>query len=319
MEQPAAITPLRPPREHFELERWQGIQGQSQRWYKWVQALGAGGNGIAFLAMCSSPPLKGDLVAIKVFRRWSKPERRVAFLSEASFLQTCQHPAILRIFDRGEYKLGGSAETAPFVVAEYLPQTLRTAMRSNRLRLVDKVSYAMQLVSAVTYLSGLDPPVVHRDIKPENIFIKGGSCVLGDLGLMKRLTPMDSADDKDLVRTSIGVGMPFFYRTPDLVSYLKDGTALSVKTDVFQLGLVLAELFSGRNPLKAPSEFTDPIELNSIGWIEGSFGAGIAAQIRKMLEIDPSKRPLATDLIDGWEGIFRDVVDATIEVEGRAF
>lgn len=315
-----AAAPGRAIREHFELDRWQAIQGESKRWYKWVQTLGAGGNGIAFLAMCSTPPLKGDLVAIKVFRRWSKPERRQAFLEEISFLQACQHPAILRIFDRGEYKLGGgSLETAPFVVAEYLPYTLRTAMRGNRLRMVDKVSFAMQLLSALTYLATLEPQVVHRDIKPENIFIKGGSCVLGDLGLLKRLVATDTVDDKELVKTSIGVGMPFYYRTPDLVAYLNNGTPLTLKTDVFQLGLVLAELFSGRNPLRAPTDFTDPIELGPVGWIDGKYGAGIAAQIRRMLELDPAKRPSAAELIDGWEAIFREVVDATIETEGRAF
>lgn len=315
-----AAAPSRAIREHFELDRWQAIQGESTRWYKWVQTLGAGGNGIAFLAMCSTPPLKGDLVAIKVFRRWSKPERRKAFLDEISFLQTCQHPAILRIFDRGEYRLGGDApETAPFVVAEYLPHTLRSAMRSNRLRMVDKVSFAMQLLSALTYLATIEPQVIHRDIKPENIFIKGGSCVLGDLGLMKRLVSTDAVDDKELVKTSIGVGMPYYYRTPDLVAYLNSGTPLTVKTDVFQLGLVLAELFSGRNPLRAPAEFTDPIDIGPVGWIAGRHGAGIAAQIRRMLELDPAKRPSAAQLSDGWEAIFREVVDATIETEGRAF
>lgn len=308
------------PREHFELDRWQSIQGSSGRWYKWVQTLGAGGNGIAFLALCTTPPLKGDLVAIKVFRRWSKPERRGAFLAEVEFLQTCQHPAILRIFDRGDYKLGRTAaEAAPFVVAEYLPQTLRTAMRANRVRLVDKVSYSMQLVSALTYLATLDPPAVHRDIKPENIFLKGGSCVLGDLGLMKRLTASNAADDRELVKTSIGAGMPFYYRTPDLVAYLKDGVPLTTKTDVFQLGLVLAELFTGRNPLKAPEDFVDPIALEPLGRIGSKFARRITGQLKRMLDLDPAKRPAAFELSDGWEGIFRDVVDSTIDVEGRAF
>ena len=44
--------------------------------------------------------------------------------------------------------------------------------------------------------------------------------------------------------------MPRNYRTPDLVSYFKYGTAPSPRSDVFQLGLVLCELFTGMNPQK---------------------------------------------------------------------
>lgn len=185
--------------------------------------------------------------------------------------------------------------------------------------MVSKLSYALQLVSALSYLSSLEPPVIHRDIKPENIFIKGGSCVLGDFGLLKRLDGVATMDDAEIVKSSIGVGMPYYYRTPDLVNYLAAGAALTDRTDVFQLGLVLAEMFTSRNPLKVPQTFTDPIELEPLGWVDGGFGARVASQIRRMLEPDPTIRPAANQLIDGWEGVFRDAVDAAIELDGRAF
>lgn len=306
------------PSDHFELERWQGIRAASDRWYKNVQLLGAGGNGVAFLAMCSSPPRKGELVAIKVFRRWSKPERRDAFLGETKFLEGAEHPAILRVLDTGVFQLDAATE-APFVVTEYLPSTLRALIRGSGLPIVTKLSYTMQLLSALTYLASLQPPIVHRDIKPENIFIKGGSCVLGDFGLLKQIDGVATEDDQQIVKASIGAGMPYHYRTPDLVAYLRDGTPLTTKTDVFQLGLVLAELFAGWNPHQAASAFTDPIELSPLRWIHGRFGASIAAQIRRMLELDPVKRPAADELIDGWEGIFREAVDAAFDLEGRAF
>jgi hypothetical protein len=69
--------------------------------------------------------------------------------------------------------------------------------------------------------------------------------VLGDCGLVKRHDPA-IPDDRSLVKQSAGPGMPRCYRTPDLVAYLKGGPPPSPKSDVFQLGLVLAELFTGR-------------------------------------------------------------------------
>ena len=186
------------------------------------------------------------LFAVKVFRNLSRPDRRHSFLEEARFLQTCDHPAIIRTYDEGVYYEN------PFVVMEYLPRTLAQVMRRG-CGIVEKVAFAIQLVSALEYLDSLDPKVVHRDIKPPNIFIKGGSCVLGDFGLMKRLT-----DDPSIIKESLGPGMAYYYRTPDLVAYLRGGAPVTTKSDVFQLGLVLAHLFTGWNPEKVSHEFTDP-------------------------------------------------------------
>jgi hypothetical protein len=70
--------------------------------------------------------------------------------------------------------------------------------------------------------------------------------VLGDFGLMK-LMDGQGEEDRDVFKESVGLGMPFFYRTPDLISYAKNEADISPKSDVFQLGLVLTELFTSRN------------------------------------------------------------------------
>lgn len=298
--------------DHFEFEPWKSVKADSGTWYKSIEKLGAGGNAVTFLACCTTAPKTGLLFAIKVFRRLSKPERRDSFLEEARFLKGCDHPAIMRVYDEGTYY-----DDNPFVVAEYLPQTLHDLMRAD-CRIVEKIAYACQLMAALAYLDSLEPKVVHRDIKPANIFIKGGSCVLGDFGLMKLLNE-DDEDDREIVKESLGPGMPFYYRTPDLVSYLKGEAGITTKSDVFQLGLVLTHLFTGWNPAKAPSEFTDPVELEPIGNIPSKLGGGIAALLRRMLEMKPEDRPSAGDLVDPWQGVLRNAVDASHELEDRAF
>ena len=111
--------------------------------------------------------------------------------------------------------------------------------------------------------------------------------------------------------------MPGRYRTPDQVAYLKGESPLTTRSDIFQLGLVLAELFTGRNPEKPSAEFTDAVELESLSWVRGGLGGMIASVINQMLQID-LPRPSVGELLNAWEGIFREAVVRSHALEGRA-
>jgi serine/threonine protein kinase len=141
---------------------------------------------------------------------------------------------------------------------------------------------------------------------------------LGDFGLIKHVD-VETGEDRETLKESIGVGMPFLYRTPDQVAYLKGESVVTTKSDVFQLGLVLAELFSGRNPEKPAEDYAAKVELDPLGWIPGSLGSIIAGIINRMLELDPSKRDRACRLLDPWDGIFRTAVSRSHALDGRAF
>jgi serine/threonine protein kinase len=219
----------------------------------------------------------------------------------------------MRVIDAGVFY-----EKHPFLVAEYLPDTLHRVIRSAASTMVERISYAMQLLSAIAYLTSRTPPVVHRDIKPRNVFIKGKSCVLGDFGLMKHIVE-NVADDRELLRESIGPGMPFQYRTPDQVEYLGGRAEVTSASDVFQVGLVLAELFTGRNPEKRAGRFEDPVELESLNTIRGALGSSIRNVLNEMLEPSPDRRPTAIKLLDVWGGFFQTAVIRSHALEGRAF
>lgn len=122
----------------------------------------------------------------------------------------------------------------------------------------EKVLYACQLLSALQLLQNRN--IIHRDIKPNNIFVNGSNAVLGDFGLIKALDINEQLneqvdDDIEMINetafhTAEGyVAMPYFYRTPELVAYANKRDVLHIESDVFQLGLVLTELFTGENPL----------------------------------------------------------------------
>lgn len=306
--------------DFFQLKPLQSIQSERKIWYRNIQFLGMGGNAITYLVLCTSEFYKGIPFALKVFRVISREERKVKFLAEREFLETgCNHPSIMRVFDSGVFR-NAQGEEFPFVVTEYLPLTLREVIRSQRVTIVEKTSYVLQLLSALSYLDTLPVPVVHRDIKPENIFLKGQSCVLGDFGLMKLLDGKDEVD-REIFKESVTPGMPFYYRTPDLITYAKKESGITTKSDVFQLGLVSAELFTGRNPAIAPNnnDLLSPLVLEEIKWIQGALGSEIARTIYRMLEVNPNERETAGQIYDTWQGLFENAVSRAIELEGRAF
>ena len=302
--------------DSIRLNFGQGLVSKSENSYKTLQPLGKGGNASTFLVLATSGQYHGQLFALKVFRRLSKPERRESFLKEIEFLASCSHPAIIRVFDEGVYK-----DRFPFVVAEYLPMTLRRLMKA-RTSIVVKLSFTLQLLSALRYLGALSEPVIHRDIKPENIFVKDRTCVLGDFGLLKRLRG-ETGDDREFFKQSVGPGMPRWYRTPDLVAYAKGEASLESigRSDIFQLGLVLAEMFTQTNPGVQPknNDFLASVELNDLGGIAGALGPMIAELLTQMLEMNPSRRATIDTLLRLLQGLFEDAARRRNALEGDVF
>ena len=302
-------------RDFFALKPAQSIQSSTKTWYKCVQTLGSGGNAVAFLVLCTSGHHNGSLFALKVFRRLSAPERRERFLKETKLLFELDHPSILRVYDEGVFHTDDG--DYPFTIADYLPNTLQEIIQRD-IAIGEKLTFSLQLLSALAFLEQRSPQIVHRDIKPANIFIKGRSCVLGDFGLMK-VIDSQAETDREVLKESIGPGMPFYYRTPDLVAYAKSESDISVKSDVFQLGLVLSQLFTGWNPCKKADSHLSPVVVDKIESIPGKLGASIGTILGRMLIIDANQRPSASELLGPWQANFFDAALHRHELEGIAF
>lgn len=251
-------------------------------WYRVLQHIGSGGNGVVFLVTCTCGQYRGEIFAMKVFSKILDEKRKERFLAEVKFMKDKHHPSIMRQYDEGVF-IQGDAEF-PFVIMEYLPYTLEEGIKKG-IDISDALLYSLQLLSAVKYIHEHD--IVHRDIKPGNIFINNHSAILGDFGLIKKIDN-DVESDADEIKGYFA--MPCFYRTPELIGYAKGECPVCKESDVFQLGLVLFHMFTSKYPLQPTKDLLSEIKIKNLYIPECGFEKCIASTLWAMVEINKDKR-----------------------------
>jgi eukaryotic-like serine/threonine-protein kinase len=211
--------------------------------YRLEQLLGRGGMGAVYRAR----DMRLDrLVALKVVRAelLGDPEARRRFRREAQIVARLQHPSIVAVFDYGTFVDGGAYLVMELVRGEDLRRVLQ---REGRL----DVAEGMRILTAVCAAIGAAhrEGVLHRDLKPENILLPGGDAppkVL-DFGVAKLVGDdrPDAGLEGHTALTAAGmiVGTPA-YMAPEQFH----AVAADTRTDVFSLGVVAYEVFSGELP-----------------------------------------------------------------------
>ncbi|MCP4897217.1 MAG: serine/threonine protein kinase, partial [bacterium] len=208
--------------------------------YRVVSQIGAGGMGEVYRARDSK--LDRD-VAIKVLPDGvsDDADRRQRFEREARVVAQLSHPNILEIHDFG------SDEGRFYAVTELLTgQDLRMEMTGRRLRLDRALEIGIAIAEGLG--SAHSKGVIHRDIKPSNIFLtQSGQVKILDFGIARlgeRSTLNETESSKSTLTakgTMIGtVG----YMAPEQVR----GDPADARSDIFSLGCVLYEMFTGKRP-----------------------------------------------------------------------
>ena len=246
--------------------------------YRMVGLLGRGGMGEVYRA----DDLKiGQTVALKFLPADVEhdPERLDRFLTEVRMSLRVTHPNVCRVFDIGDLE-DRHFISMEFVDGEDLASLLR---RIGRLPEDKAVEIARQLCAGLA--AAHDEGVLHRDLKPANIMIDGrGRAKITDFGLAGATEGISGRDAK--------VGTPQ-YMAPEQVS----GGTLSERTDIYALGLVLYELFTGKRAFEikglddleklATSTPTSPSSVVS------GLNPLVERAILRCLEPDPAKRPVS--------------------------
>lgn len=209
--------------------------GQQLGPYRLIRRLGRGGMATVYLAERDDEQWE-QRVAIKILRRGLDTEDVVRrFFAERQILSTLDHPNVARLLDGGS-----TAEGLPYLVMEYVEGTPITAYCEERgLSVTDRLTLFCDVGRAVQ--AAHRHLVVHRDLKPSNILVDSeGKVKLLDFGIAKILDP---AGEVEFTRTALRpLTLP--YASPEQVR----GGVVTTASDVYQLGLVLTEMLTGRRP-----------------------------------------------------------------------
>jgi hypothetical protein len=247
--------------------------------YRLVASLGKGGMGEVYRA----DDLTLDLpVALKFVpdldagRDDAAGAQRLAqFHNELRTARQVSHKNVCRLYDLGEAD-GHRFLTMEYVDGEDLASLLR---RIGRLPQDKALEIARQLCAGLS--AAHDRGVVHRDLKPANVMIDGeGNVRITDFGLAV-------AGGED----AAPAGTPQ-YMAPEQFT----GRAASIKTDLFALGLVLFEIFTGRRAFEAKT-LADLKRIHESGAIATptsfvrDLDPAIERVILRCLERDPDRRP----------------------------
>src|SRR5271169_2124169 len=272
--------------------------------YEIVAPIGAGGMGEVYRARDAR---LGREVALKVlpesFSRDAERLRR--FEQEARAVAALNHPNILAIHDIGES--GG----APFLVSELLEgHSLRKELDSGPVPTRRAVDYGTQLANGLA--AAHDKGVVHRDLKPENVFVcADGRIKILDFGLAKLAKPAISAEDGVTQAASMQETTPGIVL--GTVGYMSSeqvrGEPADARSDIFALGTILYEMFSGQRAFRRDTSAEtmtailkeDPPEITTAG---KPIAPALERIVRRCLEKKPLQRfQSARDLAFNLEGL----------------
>lgn len=292
----------------LNLDLSQSIKSDNGEYYKIIQPLGEGKSATAYLGLKTSSTDGGTFYVIKLMQHPADSLKLANFNNEKSQLKNLTHSSIMNVSDEGSYTLKSTGKNYPFYVCNFYSKNLSAYIGNDAIKLTQKLSYAIQMCSALAYLATKN--IIHCDIKPDNIYVDGLKCVLADFGLARNAGGSATSSDLPSLHK---------YRSPDIVTAIKNNAALTAKSDVFQLGLVLTELFTGTNPCLETPKGDSKVFIDDLKAVHGKFGDRISKLLQEMLEQDASKRPDATSLIGKWQTVLFDAYDYILEIDKNVF
>jgi eukaryotic-like serine/threonine-protein kinase len=209
--------------------------------YQVLAHLGTGGMAEVY---CAADLQLGRKVALKVLHeRFAADEQFVErFKREASSAAGLQHQHLVAVYDRGEWD-GRSYIAMEYVAGRTLKQIVTENDPPTPLPAARAVDLTVQILRAARFAHRRG--VIHRDFKPQNVIVDDeGRAKVTDFGIAR-------AGASDMTQTGSIMGTAQ-YLSPEQAQ----GHAVTARSDLYSIGIILYELLTGRVPFDADSAVT---------------------------------------------------------------
>jgi serine/threonine protein kinase len=245
--------------------------------YRIIGLLGRGGMGEVYRA----DDLKlGQPVALKFLppKLAQDPVRRERFFAEVRITRQLSHPNICRVYDIAEID-GRHFLSMEYIDGEDLASLLK---RIGHLTNEKALDIARQLAAGLA--AAHERGVLHRDLKPANIMLDGhGHVRITDFGLA--IAADETTDSAEIAGTPA-------YMAPEQLA----GKGATVRSDMYSLGLVLYEIYTGKKAFTATTlaELRQQKETQTpraISELREGMDPVVERLIQRCMERDPNARP----------------------------
>jgi eukaryotic-like serine/threonine-protein kinase len=239
--------------------------------YRIGPLLGSGGMASVFLA---ERELDGALqrVALKLLRlNVHDPAERRLFRREQAALSRLEHVNIARLIDSGFARDG-----TPWLAVEYVQgESLLHWCDTRQLGLRARAALFLDICAAVA--AAHQASIVHRDLKPANVLVRAdGQVKLVDFGIAKLLEADAESTRTELRRLTPAYAAPEQFR----------GEPAVAGTDIYALGMMLAELLAGTRPAAAQRGDAARLDTRAISGAQAAARGLDAQALRRLLRGD---------------------------------
>jgi serine/threonine-protein kinase len=261
------------------------------RRYKVENRLGEGGMSYVYRAVDTET---GESVAVKILipRLWRDPASVERMRREATIAMRLRHPNVCPIL-----RLGETPDRLLYLVMPYLEGEPLSEHETRRgpFSAEEGVPLLVQMCHGLQHAHELQ--IIHRDLKPENVMLvpqgKPGSpaefrAVVMDFGLAKERRA--GPEVAKLTATGIVLGTPEFM-SPEQIR----GKPLDGRSDIYALGVLAFEMFTGQLPFPGKSAQETMIARlrgspQALREVRPELPAKLEAVIGRALMMDPAQR-----------------------------
>jgi serine/threonine protein kinase len=218
----------------------------------------------------------GEPVAVKLFRAGASPHDQRQQHQEMEALARLEHPGLVGLHD------GGTEAGRPYVVTDLVEgPTLAERIVEGPLPVAEVRELGARLADALAAVHA--GGFVHRDLKPANVLLERGRYPrLADFGISR-------AVDGTAATTAGCVLGTAAYLAPEQVR----GQHVGPATDVYALGLVLLEMFTGRREYPGTALESATARLHRKPSVPPDLPRDLVQLIWAMTADDPDQRPTA--------------------------